>query len=205
MIPPQTSSSEAFALHLEIACEDFEILQDLLVGHLQVVAPEQKKGIVPSEEDRRRSFRAQRASGAISMALAKSFVFNANRANRICFKNKGSLAPGREERELFLKATQPLSAVRDVNEHGFDGDKRSEKNRPSMHDQGGGALDETSMVSNGPKSVLMGALNLYDVYVAVNRMKSIAGYNALFLKKQNQGAASKQPTLDETSGSVSSG
>jgi hypothetical protein len=183
---PETAPAEAFALHLEVAYQDFEIMQDLLAGHLQIVAPEQKKTTVSGEEDRRRAFRERKASGAIPMALAKSFVFNANRANRICLKNKAALALDREERESFLKATQPLRPVRDVNEHGFDGDKRSDKNKPSMHEQDGGVLDETSLVTNGPKSVLMGPLNLYEVYVAVDRMKSIAGFNALFMKKKGR-------------------
>jgi hypothetical protein len=42
------------------------------------------------------------------MALAKSFLFNANRANRVCLKNKASLAIDRDERERFLSATKPL-------------------------------------------------------------------------------------------------
>jgi hypothetical protein len=39
------------------------------------------------------------------MALAKSFVFNAHRANRICEKNKGALALDHLERLRFMKAT----------------------------------------------------------------------------------------------------
>jgi hypothetical protein len=46
---PETAPAEAFALHLEVAYQDFEIMQDLLAGHLQIVAPEQKKTTVSGE------------------------------------------------------------------------------------------------------------------------------------------------------------
>jgi hypothetical protein len=80
---------------------------------------------------------AIKSAGAIRMALAKSFLFNANRANRVCLKNKASLAIDRDERERFLSATKPLVDVRDVNEHGYDGDRRSEKHRPTRGLVGG--------------------------------------------------------------------
>lgn len=104
------------------------------------------------------------------MALAKSFLFYANRANRICWKNKALLAVDRSERERFFKATEPLTSVRDVNEHGFDGDVRSTKHRPAMHVQeSGGMGDETSLVIDGRDRILMGPLNLYSIYLAVER------------------------------------
>jgi len=110
------------------------------------------------------------------MALAKSFVFNARRANRVCNLNRGTLGLDRTQRKEFLKATEPLIAVRDVNEHGFDGNGSL---KPSMHLQDGGMLDETSLVVNGRDKILMGPLNLYDIYVAVARMRELAGFNAL--------------------------
>jgi hypothetical protein len=161
---PVPEPAVAFALLLESACQEFETLQELLAGDLQVVAAR------PGAE---RS--AIKSAGAIRMALAKSFLFNANRANRVCLKNKASLAIDRDERERFLSATKPLVDVRDVNEHGYDGDRRSEKQRPSMHEQEGGFLDETSLIVASPIKILMGPLNLYDIYNAVARMRAIAG------------------------------
>jgi hypothetical protein len=161
---PVPRPAEAFALLIETACREFETLQSLLTGELQLVAT--RHGMEGS-------------AGVIRMALAKSFLFNTNRANRVCFKNKGLLAIDRDERERFLSATKTLADVRDVNEHGYDGDQRSEKNRPSMHEQEGGFRDETSLVVADPTNVLMGPLNLYDIYNAVARMRAIAGWLAL--------------------------
>jgi hypothetical protein len=121
------------------------------------------------------------------MALAKSFVFNAHRANRICEKNKAALALDRTDRTLFLKATDSLGPVRDVNEHGFDGGSSV---KPSMHHQGGGAQDETALVIVGREKILMGPLNLYTIYQAVDRMRQIAGFNALG-RRRAAGAAGK--------------
>ena len=144
---PEISAEEAFALMIETACEDFENLQDLVSGQFKIVVAEDPQGA-----------RAARAAPRIQMALAKSFVFNAHRANRICQKNKADLPLDRVERKLFLSATKPLAPVRDVNEHGFDGDGST---KPAMHPQeGGGAGDETSLITAGPQEILMGALNL---------------------------------------------
>jgi hypothetical protein len=164
-----TSPQEAFALFLETACSEFETLQALLTGdfHLVDAGPEPI------------SAKASRAAGTIRMALAKSFLFNANRANRICIKHRSQLSLDRKERVDFLRATNPLSDVRNVNEHGFDGDKRSEKNKPSMHEQDGGFLDETSLMIAGPNEVLMGPLNLHAIYTAVARARSVAGFATL--------------------------
>jgi len=164
----------AFALMLETACEDFENLLSIIDGEIRLVTQ--------SDDGTLAGLKASRLAHArfrIPMALAKSFLFNANRANRVCFKNKAALAIDREERERFLKATEVLSPVRDVNEHGFDGDRRSEKNKPSLHEQGGGLLDETSLVVEGREKILMGPLNLYTIYLEVKRMRDLAGFQAV--------------------------
>jgi hypothetical protein len=44
-----------------------------------------------------------------------------------------------------------------------------------MHEQEGGFLDETSLIVASPIKILMGPLNLYDIYNAVARMRAIAG------------------------------
>ena len=111
------------------------------------------------------------------MALAKSFVFNAHRANRICEKNVAALALDRLERQRFLKATDTLAVLRDVNEHGFDGGKRDVKPAMRFHAEGGW-MDETAMVAASREKILMGAVNLYPVYLAVDRMRRLAGFAA---------------------------
>src|SRR6185437_6063001 len=159
---------QAFALMLETACHEFETLLALVCGELRLDQPEKLDQI-----------RLVRAAATIRMALAKSFVFNANRANRICWKNKAQIQLNRKDREDFLQATKPLTDVRDVIEHGFDGDVRSEKNKPSMHSQAGGSLDETSLVILGTDQILIGPVNLYEIYRAVERVRNLAGFAAL--------------------------
>jgi hypothetical protein len=183
--PSQISPAEAFALLLETACENFEILQDLVQGQLQVVTPEESKNTPVTKEDRQKAFRAARAPARVQMALAKSFVFNAHRANRVCKLNKAALGLNRRERTRFFKATDPLDAVRDVNEHGFDGNGSV---TPSLHAHEGGMLDETSLVIDGPEKVLMGPLYLYEAYLAVDRMRKLAGFGALHEKRKKGGA-----------------
>ena len=185
---PDISVEEAFALMLETACEDFEILQALIDGEVQVAAPKSDEATPANRHDHLKAHRAVRAAPHIEMALAKSFLFNARRANRICTLNKGSLALDRLERTRFFKATDPLTAVRDVNEHGFDGNGSV---KPSMHAQDGGALDETGMVITGRDKILMGPLNLHIVYLAVDRMRTIAGFRALSERKSSGWKAQK--------------
>ncbi len=45
-------------------------------------------------------------------------------------------------------------------------------------------LDETSLVVDSRHKILMGPLNLYNVYLAVDRMRKLAGFNALYEKKK---------------------
>lgn len=170
-LPPHQipTVKEAFALQLETACNEFETLRALITNQFRMI---DNQGEANSPE-------VSRAKGTIYMALAKSFLFSANRANRICQKNKAPLQLDRSEREAFLKATKPLIDVRDVNEHGFDGDRRSEHNRPSLHEHPDAFVDETGLVVDSPDRILMGPLNLHDVYTAVARMRSLAGFSSL--------------------------
>ncbi len=176
---PEISADKAFALMLETACEDFENLLYLIDGSIKVVVTTDKVAQSHSQVHR-----FVRAPARIQMALAKSFLFYANRANRICWKNKAQLKLDRDERERFLKSTEPLTLVRDVNEHGYDGDIRSQKHKPSMHPQeSGGMGDETSLTIDGRDKILMGPLNLYTIYLAVDRMRRFAGFTALHGKR----------------------
>jgi hypothetical protein len=175
---PDIPAEQAFALLLETACEDFEVLQHLIAGQIRVVAPEPNESFPGDRHDHLIALRARRAPAAIRTALAKSFIFNARRANRICTLNKATLDLSRVERTRFLKTTAPLIAVRDVNEHGYDGDGSV---RPSMHIHEGAILDETSLVIHGPEEILIGPLNLH------NRMRTLAGFSALYAKDGKNG------------------
>jgi hypothetical protein len=151
-----------FALMLETACEDFEIMRLLITGDLVVVP----KGAKPN----------YRASPRISMALAKSFIFYLVRARRICEHGAGLLAIDRTERKLFMATTAEALGVRDVNEHGFDPNTESE---PSLHFHDDCFTDETAMAVLGPDRILMGPLNLSDLYGPTDRMRKYAGFSAL--------------------------
>jgi hypothetical protein len=112
------------------------------------------------------------------MALAKSFVFYAVRARRICEHGQGSLGLDRLERTRFLKGTERLVHVRDVNEHGFDANGSSKPSK-HLHEEESAVVDETSLTILSDQKVLMGPLNLYDVYVSVARMRGLAGFSSL--------------------------
>ena len=181
--PPQPSNPEVsiatgFALMLETACEDFEILQRMIRQEIKLVSG---NGI----ED-------YRAHPRIQMALAKSFLFNLVRARRICKDGAGSLTVDRAERTRFLKATAAVVDVRDANEHGFDAkaagnvqrrasSSRVKISKPSMHSHAkeSAILDETAMIVLGDQKILMGPLNLYDAYIPTDRMRKLAGFRSL--------------------------
>lgn len=145
---------------LETACEDFEICQRLIRQETKVAA------------------NSPRDMPRVQMALAKSFVFNVVRARRICQHGQGSLGIDRLERARFLKGTEGLQPVRDVNEHGFDLNASS---KPSMHrhEEESAILDETAMVTLSDKNILTGPLNLYDMYVPTARKRALAGFASL--------------------------
>ena len=161
----KSTAAAGFALMLETACEDFEIMQRLISGELAVVSQGSKRDV--------------RASPRIQMALAKSFVFHVVRARRICEHSASSLAASRVERKRFMAATAGALSIRDVNEHGFESNTNSP---PSLHfhDVAGGAFcDETAMTVLGSKDILMGGLNLFDLYGPTDRMRKLAGFFAL--------------------------
>jgi hypothetical protein len=158
------SVEKGFALMLEAACEDFETMQRLISGELSIVS-------------RRASRRDWRAAPCVQMALAKSFVFNLARARRICEHGASSLTVDRAERKRFLAATAEVLSVRNVNEHGFD---VATDSPPSLHFHAeGGGCDETSLVIDGPDSILMGPLNLAHLHKPTDRMRQLAGFSAL--------------------------
>jgi hypothetical protein len=162
----ELTPARAFALLLETACEQFEVLQAIVSKELQFTFGE------PNDPQKRFIFR--RAPYCVQAALAKSFVANVIRAQRICEHGAQHLTVDRAERTRFLKSVSDVLLVRNVNEHGFDVGSAS---APSMHARDGGLLDETAMIIRGPERILMGPVNLYDVYRAAARMRDLAGFN----------------------------
>ena len=94
-----------FALMIEGACQDFEALQAILTHEVTIA------GTTPS---------AVFVQGTIVRSLTKNFLFNAARAYRIYKHGKRVLKLPRELRKEFEQVLEPVIAVRDVNEHGFD-------------------------------------------------------------------------------------
>lgn len=138
---PEHKPELGFALVLEQACQAFETLQSMIAGRLPL------GGADPSSME---GMRYLRPRSTIQMALAHSFLFLSSRAYRICKHGKGTLGLPREERKQFLRDLEPIVDVRDVNEHGYDLNRKSgeEPTRPSMHAhmENQYALDETSVV-----------------------------------------------------------
>jgi hypothetical protein len=177
---------------LETACRDFEVLQRVVRQEVKVVAAD-------GQHD-------ARAAGAVTMALAKSFVFHVMRARRICDHGAGSLNVDRMERKRFLAATRDVVDVRDVNEHGFDvvGRSGDQPSRPSMHEHPGVLLDETSLVVLSDKNILMGRLNLYNLYLPTARMQTLAGFAGRkvpgFLKSPAESLNARSPPIRTSDG-----
>jgi hypothetical protein len=166
-ISPQMTPARAFALMLETACEQFEVLQFMLRKEIKVISH--------GSTDPWKRVKLMRAPSCIRMALAKSFVANVIRARRICERQSQHLAIERVERRLFLSSTSGVKTVRDVNEHGYDHNTKSPR---MLHFNRGGFQDETSLHIGGSEEILMGPLNLFDVYRSVARMRDLAGFLA---------------------------
>jgi hypothetical protein len=173
-----TSPAVAFALSLETACSTFATLHDLVAGDLQLIAPAGVGTTSTSAAADLRIIGTTVAAARVKAALAHSFVFYSSRAHRICKENKADLDIDREERKRFLNAIKPVIDVRDVNEHGFDRNSKP-KSRPSMHSHGDLWTDELSLGAIEPKRILMGPINLYTVYLAVEHMRKLAGFHTL--------------------------
>jgi hypothetical protein len=162
----------AFAMLLEASSRQFKVMQSLLRKDLSIVSNVGAAGM-----------NADSADSAIIDALAKQFLFNAVRAYRICKSGANGLNISQAECETFQELLHPVVAVRNVNEHAFDPPRtgRGKESRPSMHfhDNGLGSLDETSLVIFGADTILMGPLNLVDVFAAIETMRATAGFAAL--------------------------
>jgi hypothetical protein len=174
---PEVTPEQGFALVLEQACSAFETLQGFVTGSLSI-----------SSSD---PIQAVRATGTMHLALAQSFLFLSVRAFRICKHGKSVLGLPREEWKRFESELAGVVDVRDVSEHGLDLNRYrgGEVTRPSMHahDQHNSAADETSLIVLGPTTILMGPLNLWDIYQSVARMRAIAGFQALGVRQRQGG------------------
>lgn len=168
-VHPGVSPRRGFALVLESACSQFETLRSLIRGEVRCVS------VVGNPFPREAS--------SINMALAQSFLFFSARAYKICEHGPDRLELPREVRKSFLRSLAPIVGVRDVNEHGFDlhSQSRGRTSKPSMHihEEHSAALDETSLIILGESNILMGPLNLADVYVVVDGMRNVAGFRSL--------------------------
>ena len=168
----QPFDAKNFALFIEMACDEFGLLDSLVKGKIQ---------IVPSDP------RNLRAAGSIQMVLARSFVFDVARAYRIC-KHGRLLQNHPNERRSFLRYLEKIELVniRDVNEHGFEvgyskrGGRKGKTPSKHSHEVDGMrfGIDETSLVIWGDK-ILMGPVNLYDVHERVEEMRQLAGFASL--------------------------
>lgn len=169
MEPPVPPAADDFALLVEIAHSHFSTLQALIDGRLAVVSR--------AEAD---DSKALRATGDIQMALAKEFLSNVVRARRIAEHAGGELLVEKAKRQAFVRNLAHVVDVRDVNEHGFDRNSTA-SSRPSQHfyaDEGASA-DETSHIVLGANKILMGPLNLADIFGHIDRMRQVAGFAAL--------------------------
>lgn len=167
---------QGFALQLEGACRSFSVLQSLIRNEFQICSTSESCNV----ENLDANIPFHRAGPCIQMALAQSFLFSSRRALRICEHGAGKLNIDRAERKQFLAALGKITHVRDVNEHGFDA---SGKSRPSGHthdfDEFSIKVDETSLSITSDTMINMGPLNLYDVYLSVEKMRKIAGFSSL--------------------------
>jgi hypothetical protein len=178
------SDGEKFALMVEIACEDFETLERLVRGELKLVSTASGQDDTTAPD----WVREPKAKKTVVMSLAKSFLFHVARAKRITEDSPQFLRNHAKERRLFLKYLNSigLTGVRNVNEHGFDAGTPDSSPSIHVHDDGNIALDETSLSMIGGK-ILMGPINLRDVYPKVKQMQQIAGFGHIKqLKEQGK-------------------
>lgn len=156
---------EGLVMTVERACEEFEIIQEFQRGNMAI-----------ARKDQRLDYRS---TSAICAALARSFLFDARRIERICNGSKNFNIINRYLRKEVCGTLKPFISVRDVNEHGYDPNKLDgDKNTPKMHVSvdGFGVLDETSFIFCGAEMVLMGPINMYDAYIIIKRLNKEVNY-----------------------------
>lgn len=187
-VPKLSSRSNAsvaknLALMLEVACENFETLQRLVRQEMLVV----------SHDD---GINNSRATSVIQMALAKNFIFHVVRARRICEHGAGALNIDRTVRKDYMRDTAAVVKVRDVNEHGFDcsGNKNSKLDMHAYYD-GRLAIASTALAIIDNDKILVGPINLYEIYLPTNTLRKIAGFSSLH--KMSDGLRQPESEADE--------
>ena len=179
----EPSGAEGFALWIETACSEFEVVHGLLNADIRVV-PSRERSIGSSTKTNGIAMRPlSLIEATVRKALLRSFVFSVRRASRILEERSSEIPVPRIKRTKFLNLTRELAAVRDVNEHGFD---KNGKSRPTIHTLDGNrfALDETSSVIQGLDSIFMGPVNLAKIYPLVKEMQTLAGFRTLPIRRQ---------------------
>lgn len=169
MLIEPNSTAGNFALMIDTACRDFEAFLAFARGDAWVQSKDE--------------WESSKVMTAATMALAKSFAFNVIRAARICRHGASELPLTREERKELNRIGERVLPVRDVNEHGFDRHRKggSDPVRPSLHlhEEFSAAVDETGLVTLDEHTVLMGSLNLRDVYNEVKPFQVKYGQHSL--------------------------
>ncbi len=108
----------------------------------------------------------------VAQALAHAFIFKANRVLRIAAHAGDRINVARKHRKALLKLLEPVRPVRDANEHWTD-PARKETSKPALyhHEESGVAVDDVILVLLGADKIMVGSINLFDVY---SKLREIA-------------------------------
>jgi hypothetical protein len=142
-----SKDSQNFADRVRTACSEFEALERLIQLEIKYQSKTRR-----TKPDRLRAI----------MSLANSFIFQVNRAHRICKHGIHVLGGHRAERKAFLRYVKNIGLVyvRNQNEHGFDPPNAGKGHRggtaPIFHELNGigVSIGEASLVMS-PKILMV--------------------------------------------------
>jgi hypothetical protein len=132
-------------------CRNFEILQLLISGELALL----------DRTNRQDTFALL---NPVLQSLAKSVLFDAVRAARILEHAPSHVDVDRAKRKAILRDVSPFIIVRDLNEHWLDPTGKRREPTVHHHPELGVAADEVSMVILGSDHIILGNVNLKDLY-----------------------------------------
>jgi hypothetical protein len=191
IIPPVEITcrmDEDFAELVARAYWQFETLTLLVAQRLNPSVGEQILVIDPTKTSRVRNY-----EHTIVTALAHSYVFNVRRMYRIIHGDSYFMGTiDRLARRSFDAHMQEIINVRDINEHGFDPQTSSPRNRIATPyrnpitglEAGSFFQDETGVRYSVPTAeFFMGQLNLTQAHLGVMRMYRTAGPEMLAKRK----------------------